>query len=358
MVVYLIRRALLSLFVIFVVVSGSFFLIRLMPGNPMDVIYQQLVQQGLSPVEIQQRIQVIYNIQPHQPLILQYLSYLRSAAQGNLGNSVLSPGTSVVSVIAGAIPWTILVVAVSLIISFVIGVVVGMIMASYANRPIGKIATLVVTLLSAVPNYLLALVLIYVLADIHHIFPSTGPYSPDVEPGLNGPFIASVANHAVLPIIASTVTSFGGWALAMKGSVVGTIGSDYIRAGEAWGLTQRRIVQTYIGRNSMLPMVTSLALALGSMFGGSVFVENIFSYPGLGYYLVHSVTSRDYTEMMGCFILITVAVVVANFAVDLLYPIIDPRIARVGDAGAARAAKRRRTRAESSSAGVGGGAVA
>jgi peptide/nickel transport system permease protein len=344
---YLIRRGLLCLFIVFAVVSGSFFLVRLMPGNPIDTIYQQLVQQGgMTQLEIQRRIKVLYGLQPHEPLFHQYLTYIGDVARGNLGHSILSPSTSVTSVLGNAIPWTILVVAVSLIISFTIGVITGTVMAAYAKRTAGKIVTMVATILSAIPNYLIALLLIYLLTDIHHVFPTSGPYSPDVATGFNGPFIGSVAYHAILPIAATTITSFGGWALAMKGSVVGTLGNDYIRASEAWGLTPRRITQSYIGRNSMLPMVTSLALALGGMFGGSVFVETLFSYPGLGYYLVQSVNSRDYTLMMGCFILITVAVVLSNFLVDLLYPLVDPRIARVTDASAVRAARRRAEQAE------------
>lgn len=347
MLSYLIRRGLLCLFIIFVVVSGSFFLVRLMPGNPIDVVYQQLVKEGdLTPVEIQRRIKVMYGLEPHDSLLHQYLVYIGNVARGNLGHSILSPGTSVTSVIGNAIPWTILVVAVSLIVSFTIGVSVGTVMAAFAKRLSGKIATMIATILSAIPNYLIALILIYLLTDIHHIFPTSGPYSPDVAVGFNGPFLGSVAYHAILPILATTITSFGGWALAMKGSVVGTLGNDYIRASESWGLTPRRITQSYIGRNSMLPMVTSLALSLGGMFGGSVFIENLFSYPGLGYYLVQSVNSRDYTLMMGCFILITVAVVLSNFVVDLLYPLVDPRIARVTDARAVRAARRRVERAE------------
>lgn len=347
MISYLIRRGLLCLFIVFAVVSGSFFLVRLMPGNPLQVLYQQLVKQGgMTPLEIQQHIKAVYGIQQHGSLVSQYLTYMAHAAEGNLGNSILDPSKPVVSIIAGALPWTILVVGVSLIISFVIGIVTGTVMAAFAKRMSGKIVTMVTTILSAIPNYLIALLLIYVLTDIHHMFPSSGPYSPNVEPGFSGAFIGSVAYHAILPIAATTITSFGGWALAMKGSVVGTLGNDYIRASESWGLTQRRITQSYIGRNSMLPLVTSLALSLGGMFGGSVFVETLFSYPGLGYYLIQSVNSRDYSLMMGCFILITIAVVLSNFLVDLLYPAVDPRIARVTDANAAKAARRRAADAE------------
>jgi peptide/nickel transport system permease protein len=118
----------------------------------------------------------------------------------------------------------------------------------------------------------------------------------------------------------------------MKGSVSTILGADYVRTGEAWGLSRWRVTRSYIGRNAMLPMVTNLGLSLGYMFGGSVFIETFFVYPGLGYYLVQSVNQRDYPVMMGCFILITVAVVVSNLIVDLVYPLVDPRIMSPGRA--------------------------
>jgi peptide/nickel transport system permease protein len=190
--------------------------------------------------------------------------------------------------------------------------------------------TFIVSLLSSIPNYLVAIALIYFLTDLHPVFPLGGAYSARVDPGLNFPFINSVIAHAILPIAAYVITGFGGWALTMKGSVTTILGSDYVRAAQSWGLSKRRVTQSYIGRNSLLPMVTSLALSLGYMFGGSVFIETFFTYPGVGYYLVNAVNGRDYSLMMGCFILITIAVVVSNFAVDILYPLVDPRIARVG----------------------------
>lgn len=348
---YILRRVLLSIFIIWIVITGSFFLVRLMPGNPMQVLFQQLSQQGnMTPLEIQQHIKAIYGFQPHGPLINQYLTYLLHAVQGNLGKSILDPSKSVTSIIAGALPWTILVVGVSLLLSFLIGIAAGTIMAAFAKRPSGKLVTMVSTILSAIPNYLVALLLIYFLTDIHQVFPSSGSYSPSVNPGFNGPFLGSIAYHAMLPVAATTVTAFGGWALAMKGSVVSVLGNDYIRASESWGLTRRRITQSYIGRNSMLPLVTSLALALGTMFGGSVFIEQMFSYPGLGYYLIQSVNSRDYSLMMGCFLLITIAVVLSNFLVDLLYPAVDPRITRPGDANVGKLARRRAAAAQAAAA--------
>ncbi len=324
---YLAKRLAMAIFTVYVVVSLSFFMVRLMPGNAMELIEAQLNQEGgLSPEEILAKVRAIYGIVPKGPLWKQYLQYIGNAFRGDLGNSITNPGVSVVSIIAGALPWTVLIISISLLISFVLGLILGTIMATYPRTWFAKLTTGVTSFLSAIPVYLVAIVLLYFFADQHAWFPLDGAYTTGVPQGFNWPFIQSVINHAVLPIASFVIVSFGGWALLMKGSVVTTLGADYVRAAESWGLSSRRVTQSYIGRNSMLPMVTNLALSVGFLVGGSVFVETYFNYPGIGYYLINAVNSRDYSLMMGCFVLITVAVVFANLVVDLTYPLIDPRI--------------------------------
>ena len=341
MLSYILRRSLISFFVIFVVISGSFFLVRMMPGNPMQVLYQQLVQQGgLTPQEIDAEIKVYYGLQPHGPLLSQYFQYLADVAQGNFGRSIAVSSATVAHIIKQALPWTVFLSAASLLVTFVLGILIGTIMAAFRKGAMAKVLTLVTSFFSAVPAYVAALILIWQVAAIHHFFPAQGAYSPSVPVGFNLAFIGSVLDHAVLPVTAAVITGFGGWALMMKGSTTSTMGADYIRASKSWGLTQRRITQTYIGRNSMLPIVTNLALALGGLFGGALFIETFFTYPGVAYYMVQAIDNRDYPVMMGCFIVVTTATVLANFLVDLFYPLIDPRIARTG--GAARGAAERR----------------
>lgn len=331
MVKYILQRLFLSLVIIYIVVSLSFFMVRLMPGNPMAALEAQLrMQGGLTEVEIQNRINAIYGLQTDAPVGAQYLQYLANVARGDLGRPLTNPGTTVVAIIAEALPWTLLIVGVSLLISFIIGCVVGQAMAAHQSSIGARIMTLTVSFLSAVPSYLIAILLLYTLTGIWRVFPTGGAYSVDVTPGPNLDYFVSVLHHAALPILAYVVTSFGGWALGMKGSAVSVLGAEYVRAAEARGLPERVITRSYIGRNSMLPMITQLALSIGFMFGGSVFIETYFQYPGIGYYMIQSVNQRDYSLMMGTFLLITVTVVVTNFLVDLLYPLIDPRIAHPG----------------------------
>jgi peptide/nickel transport system permease protein len=327
-ITYIAKRVATAVFIVYVVVSLSFFMIRLMPGNGMDFLENQLARQGgYTTQQIQQQVNAIYGVRPKSPIWKQYLQYLGNAAQGDFGTSLSHPGKSVMSIIAGALPWTIFSVAVALIVSFIIGIAIGTVMAATQHSRATKVLTLFVSFLSAIPNYLIAILLIYFLAGRVHVFPTGGAYSADVTPGWNWAFAGSVIWHSVLPIGAYAIIGFGGWALQMKGSAVSTLGSEYVRVAEARGLRRRRIMQSYVGRNSMLPQITLLALSLGFMFGGSVFIEQFFNYPGVGYYLVGAVNSRDYSLMMGCFVLITIAVVFSNLLVDLLYPVIDPRIA-------------------------------
>jgi len=333
MAAFLAKRLALALVTVYAVITLTFFMIRLMPGNAMSYLEAQLAQQGgLTTQEIAARVQEAYGVQPKGPLWHQYLSYLGNASRGNFGTSILDPGKSVLSVVAGALPWTLLVVGLALLVSFAIGVMVGTLIAAFPQSLLAKIATGVVSFLAAVPNYIIALVLIYLVADQQHLLPASGPYSLSVTPGWNVGFVGSVLQHAILPVLSYVIVAFGGWALTMKGSVSTILGADYVRAGESWGLSRYRVTRSYIGRNAMLPMVTNLGLSLGYMFGGSVFIETFFVYPGLGYYLVQSVNQRDYPVMMGCFLLITIAVVVSNLIVDLAYPLVDPRIMSPGRA--------------------------
>jgi peptide/nickel transport system permease protein len=324
---FIAKRLALAVVTVYIVVTLTFFMIRLMPGNAVSYLEAQLSQQGgMTTSEIQGRVQAAYGIQPKGPLLQQYFGYVGHAFTGNFGTSVIDPSKSVLGIIAGALPWTLLIVGLSLVISFVVGVIIGTLIAAFPRSLLAKVVTGVVSFIAAVPNYIVALLLIYLVADRAHLLPSSGPYSISATPGWNFPFIGSVLQHAILPCLSYVIVGFGAWALTMKGSVSTILGADYVRTGEAWGLSRRRVTQSYIGRNAMLPMVTNLGLSLGYMFGGSVFIETFFTYPGLGYYLIQSVNQRDYPVMMGCFLLITIAVVVSNLIVDLVYPLVDPRI--------------------------------
>ena len=156
-----------------------------------------------------------------------------------------------------------------------------------------------------------------------------GTYDNDLTPGFNLAFILSVLKHAFLPVTVYVLGTLGSWMLNMRNSTISTLGEDYVNVAKARGLTPRRILVSYVGRNAALPMFTLLAINIGFIIGGSVIIEELFVYKGIGSFLLFSITQRDYTAMQGVFLIITISVVVSNMVADLLYSRLDPRV-RVG----------------------------
>lgn len=194
------------------------------------------------------------------------------------------------------------------------------------NTVLDPIVSTYASIASALPDYIVGMILIIIFASNLKWFPTRGAYDSSVLPGLNIPFIVNALFHAVLPVAAYVITGLGGWALIMKGNAMSVLGEDYIMAARARGLRDRRVIITYVGRNAMLPLITGLAISFAMMFGGSPLIENIFVYPGIGYFFNQAVIRRDYALMQGLFLLTTVAVVLANLVAELLYSVLDPRV--------------------------------
>jgi len=325
--VYILKRLVGGAVMVLVVASFTFFLVRLMPGNPVQAEYDQLIMRGMSPVQASDEVRVMFGFIPHQPLWLQYLHYLRQILHFNLGQSISYEGVSVLHIVLTSAPWTIVLVFSGVVVSFLLGVVGGVLAAARRNTALGNVLTVSGSLLHGIPQFVIALFLAYVFTTLWPIFPFGAPYDAAINPGLSGAFIGSVAFHAVLPIFAYALSSYGGWLLTMKSSVVSVLGEDFVLAAELRGLHPRTRL-AYIARNAILPLFTIFALSLGFMFGGSVFIENIFDYPGLGHLLLHSINYRDYPLMSGAFLFITMAVILSNILADVLYAVVDPRIRR------------------------------
>jgi peptide/nickel transport system permease protein len=214
-----------------------------------------------------------------------------------------------------------------IVVSFAIGVSAGVLAAVKRSTRLGDLLTVSGSVLHGIPQFVLAILLAYVFTTIWAVLPFGAPYDVTIAPGWNVAFIGSLITHAILPVAAYALSGYGGWLLTMKSSVVSVLGDDFILGAELRGL-RRLTVARYIARNAMLPLFTILALSAGFMFGGSIFIEEIFDYPGLGYTLLASIGTRDYPLMTGTFLIITVAVVAANILADLLYGVIDPRVRR------------------------------
>lgn len=333
---YVFRKIIKAFLTAFAVTTFTFFLIRLLPGNPIEQYVNQLVvTYGIPYNEAQDQAAALFAIDFDRPIMLQYIEYLGNLFQGDLGSSILSPGTSVTSIILEWLPWTIFSVGSGLVLSFLLGVTLGLLMAYRRDSYFDHILTLYASIMTSVPNYLIAIIVIVFFGVQLEWFPIAqmrGVLSPGVEPELSWTFIQDALFHASVPILVYTITGMGGWMLTMKSSTIGVLEEDYVTISRAKGLKDSRILTAYVGRNASLPIFTQLAIAIGFIVGGSVIIESLFQYRGIGFTLLQSVQRRDYTLMQGVFLILTFSVIFANLAADILYSWIDPRI-RLDDQG-------------------------
>ncbi|MFN8493542.1 MAG: ABC transporter permease [Caldilineaceae bacterium] len=327
---YILQKVLKTIFTVFVVTTLIFFLIRLLPGNPIEQMMTRLInEQGLTMAEAHDRAASLFAIDLNKPFYLQYLEYLRNTLRGDFGNSLLSPGTTVASIILKFLPWTIFSVGIGLLLSFSAGMLLGMVMAYNRDTWIDHALTIFASIFSSVPDYLIGLMAVVWLGIQWQLVPigaMRGSLSPNTIPGPTWAFISDAFFHAALPIGTYFITSVGRWMLAMKGSTLSTLGEDYVTVARARGLRDWRITTAYVGRNASLPLFTQLALSIGFIVGGSLLIERIFVYQGIGLSLGDAIGRRDYTVMQGIFLVITLSVIFANFFADLLYSWLDPRI--------------------------------
>jgi len=322
------RRLITAVLTVFTTSNIIFFLIRLLPGNIIDALIGFYVDRlGMTYTDAYRLLSSTFGLQLTKPLHEQYIDYMINLFTGNLGYSIAYSNMPVISIVARAIPWTVLTVSIGTITAFLAGILVGLLAAYKHGSFIDRFITLFSTASAAIPNYIFAYFFIILFVIQFHLFPITGAYdAAKVSPGFNAPFILSVLRHAFLPILSYFVASFGSWTLYMRGNTVSVLGEDYVMAAKARGLRGTRIAWMYVGRNAMLPLFTILAINLGYIFGGSTLIESVFAYPGIGYFISQSVSTRDYSLMQGLFFILTVAVTVSNFMADLLYSRLDPRV--------------------------------
>lgn len=306
-------------------VTLNFFIPRLLPGNPVDIMLAKLAQKGPVSPAARQSLELLLGTGTDVPVWEAYLGYLRNVVSFDFGPSITYYPTPVVDVISQALPWTIVLVGVSTVISFVLGITLGTIAGWRRGGWLDNLIP-VTTMLQAVPYFWMAIILVYLLAVIWPVFPAFGGYDIyTTMPGWSADFVGSAVYYAFLPALTIVISSVGGWMLGMRNMMVATLSEDYITTAEAKGLSPVRVRQRYAARNAILPSVAGFALSLGFVVSGSLVTEQVFSYPGIGYALLQSVNNNDYALMQGLFLVITLAVLAANLIVDLFYGVIDPR---------------------------------
>ncbi|WP_276256425.1 ABC transporter permease subunit [Halomontanus rarus] len=321
---YFLSRTVQAVVTLWAVMTFTFLLIRWMPGSPQSYIMNRLMDPDADPDEVRRVMEQYLQYIPDEPLHVQYYNYMTGLLQGNLGTSTWYQ-EPVAEIVAEAMPWTVYLSAVSLVLTFVIGVGLGAIMAykEKSNFDVGM--TLYSIVAQAFPYYVFAILLLWVFSFQWGWFPVGGRFGADVTPGLNVGFVTSLLRHSTLPILSLVIIGFGGTVLGMRANSIRVLGEDYLRVGRLRGLSDQRLAFLYVGRNAILPLYTGLMIQIGSLFGGSVILETIFTYHGMGYFMFEAVNARDYPLMMGSFLFITTGVIVGVFIADLSYGYIDPR---------------------------------
>lgn len=329
---FVFRSVLQALFTIWLTLTVTFFLVRLLPSNPIDLYIEELqTKNDLTREQAEARASAMFiNADFDKPIAEQYLGYLGKVVRLNLGESVKATGTQVTEIIAAVLPWTLFCVGLGLLLSFMLGLFLGTLMAYFRNTPFDAILTTLCSYLNSVPNYLIAILIVYVFGvqlQWFSVAAARDAYTRgSVTPGFNLPFILDVLAHAALPIITYLLATVGGWALSMKNSTLGVLGEEYVNAANARGLTRGRIMTMYVSRNAALPLFTQLALSIGFIVGGSLIIEDYYLYPGVGARLLLAVRQRDYPVMQGIFLVISVSVILSNLLADFLYSRLDPRV--------------------------------
>jgi peptide/nickel transport system permease protein len=325
---YVIRRLLLFVVVVWVAATLNFFLPRISGGDP---VRTKLMEQAAAGGNIQSGLQQM--VEEYQrkfgldrPLWRQYLSYLGQVARLDFGYSIAGYPQTVYGILSRALPWTVGLLLTTTILAFLLGTLLGALLAWPRAPQFIQVLFPPLLTLSAIPFFLLGLLLIYIFAFKLPWLPLSGGYRAGTIPHYSMNFALDVLKHSILPACSILLASMGFWALGMRGMMVTVEGEDYMTFAEATGLKGRTLFFTYAVRNALLPQTTALALSLSQILSGALLVEVIFNYPGIGTVLYNAIRQFDYFLLQGILLLIVLAVSVATLVVDFTYPLLDPRI--------------------------------
>lgn len=330
---FLLRKLVKAAFTIWFVTTLTFFVIRAMPGNAIDILVQDLTAAGFSESDARGQAAGLMGIDFDQPIHEQYLQYLANLVRGDFGTSFKSRGLKVSDLIAQVLPWTLFSLGLSLFVTFSLGIFLGAIMAYNRDTWIDHLLSNIAATLDAISPYIIGLLAILFLSTIWKIVPISemkGALSPGIQPEFSLGFFEDAFKHVRVLLLVYVLSSIGSWMLTMKSSTIATLGEDYVTVARARGLPDSRILTAYVGRNATLPLFTRLAIVIGVSVGGSVLLEVLFTYRGVGFWLVQALSSRDYPIMQGIILVVTSAVVLANLIADSLYGWLDPRIRLTG----------------------------
>lgn len=319
---FIASRTAFYLFTAWAAITINFFLPRLMSGDPVTA-YMQRNAGKITPEAIRS-LRILFGLDENTSLWQQYLDYWALLFSGDLGRSFSNGLAPVGDVIASALPWTLGLVGLATIVSFVLGTATGALIGWHRGSR-ADIIVPISTFFSTVPYFWLGLIAIAFFSTVLGWFPASHAYNKGSSPEFSLEFIGEVVAHGALPAITIVIASLGGWILGMRNMMLTVLDEDYITVAQAKGMPNRRVLWHYAARNAMLPQLSSFALSIGFIVGGTIVMEMVFSYPGVGKLLLDATTAKDFPLMQGLFLIITLAVLCANILADIAYAVLDPR---------------------------------
>jgi peptide/nickel transport system permease protein len=323
---FLLRRLGFYAIALWGAITLNYLLPRLMPGEPIDGLLARL-----SPAQLASNPQMADNLRDSlgfqkEPLLSGYFTYLGQLLHGDFGISTSNFPAPVTEVIGRTLPYSIFLVGVSFLIAFAVGTFLGMVAAWRRGGVVDNVLTPTLLAVGAFPAFFTSLLAVYFLGLKAGWFPIQHAYDTEVQPGFDWTFLQSVFRHSQLPMLLIVAVFTGGWLLSMRNVMINTIEEDYVGMARAKGLRDRRVMVMYAGRNAILAPLTGFAAQFGTAVGGLVFIEFVFSYPGVGLTLQQAALGSDYPLAQALLLVLAVTVLVANFLMDILTVVLDPRV--------------------------------
>lgn len=324
---YIINRLVTLLLTVWIAATLIWIIPRLSPVDPAEIMLGRMAAGAGTVANADQILETLRaRFGLDDPILVQYFKYIRNVVVFDFGLSTASFPTEVSSLIAKALPWTLGLMLISITITFFIGNLLGALMVWERSPKLVRVAIPAAMVFTSIPPILSALLLMWIFSAKLRWFPLTGAYGLTVEPGWTWSFAQSVMYHGFLPALSIVVVTFGFWALGMRGLMITVQGEDYTTLAKAKGLRPRYILYKYMIRNAILPQITAFALKIGLLIAGQVLVERIFAYNGMGKLLYDAILDQDFPVIQGVSYVIILMTALSVFLVDLIYPLIDPRI--------------------------------
>lgn len=322
---YILNKFKWYILTLFIAIFLNFFLPRLIPGNPISALVAQMAGGGASSDVLNK----LYNSYIHEfgldkPWYTQFIDYIIKIFHGDLGVSFSLYPTKVNTILAQALPWTLFLQIPAILLGWILGNVLGA-FAAYKRGKFDNLLFPLAIFVNSIPYYCLAIILLYIFGVIFGILPVGGGYSMSLTPTFSFGFIMNALKHYILPFLSLLLIIIGGQAIGMREMSIYELNTDYVKYAKLLGISDKKII-SYVFKNAMLPQITGLSISLGTMVGGALITEIVFSYPGIGTWLFNGIRQQDYPLIQGGTLLITLSVLLANFLIDIIYGIVDPRI--------------------------------